>query len=35
MEIIRLKDKLKKRFLRAELHVDQERFKEQCNLVQQ
>ena len=35
MEAIRLRDKLKERFLRTKLCVDHERFKEQCNLVQQ
>ena len=35
MEDIRLRDKLKERFLRTKFHVDHERFKEQRNLVQQ
>ena len=35
MEAIRLRDKLKERFLRTKLHVDHERFKEQRNSVQQ
>ena len=35
METIRVRDKLKKIFLRTKLHVDHERFKEQCNSVQQ
>ena len=34
IEVIRLRDKLKKIFLRTKLHVDHERFKEQRNLVQ-
>ena len=35
IEAIRLRDKLKERFLRTRLHVDHEHFKEQRNLVQQ
>ena len=35
MEAIRVRDKLKERFLRTKLHVDHERFKEQRNSVQQ
>ena len=35
MEAIRVRDKLKERFLRTKLHVDHERFKEQHNSVQQ
>ena len=35
MEAIRVRDKLKKRFLIIKLHVDHERFKEQRNSVQQ
>ena len=35
MEAIRVRDKLKERFLRLKLHVDHERFKEQHNSVQQ
>ena len=35
MEAISVRDKLKERVLRTRLHVDHERFKEQCNLVQQ
>ena len=31
MEAIRVRDKLKERFLRTKLHVDHERFKEQHN----
>ena len=34
-EDIRVRDKLKKRFLKTKLHVDHERFKEQRNFVQQ
>ena len=34
MEAIRVREKLRKRFLRAKLHVDHERFKEQRNSVQ-
>ena len=34
MEAIRVRDKLKERFLRTKVHVDHERFKEQCNSVQ-
>ena len=35
MKTIRVRDKLKQRFLRTKLHVDHERFKEQRNSVQQ
>ena len=35
MEAVRVKDKLRKRFLRAKLDVDHERIKEQRNSVQQ
>ena len=35
MKTIRVRDKLKERFLRTKLHVDHERFKEQRNSVQQ
>ena len=35
MEAIRVRDKLKEKFLRTKLHVDHERFKEQRNSVQQ
>ena len=35
MEAIRVRDKLKGRFLRTKLYVDHERFKEQFKLVQQ
>ena len=35
MEAIRVRDKLKERFLRTKLYVDHERFKEQHNSVQQ
>ena len=34
-EAIRVKDKLKKRFLRTKRHVDHKRFKEQRNSAQQ
>ena len=34
MKAIRLREKLDKIFLRAKLHVDHERFKEQRDLVQ-
>ena len=35
MEAIKVRDKLKERFLEKKLHVDHERFKEQRNSVQQ
>ena len=35
MEAIRVRDKLRERFLRPKLHVDYERFEEQRNSVQQ
>ena len=35
MEAIRVRDKLKKRFLRTKLHVHHERSKKQRNSVQQ
>ena len=35
MEAVRVKDKLRERFLRAKLDVDYERIKEQHNSVQQ
>ena len=34
MKTIRVRDKLKQRFLRTKLHVDHERFKEQRNSIQ-
>ena len=34
LEAIKVRDKLKKRFLRTKLHVDHECFKEQRNSVQ-
>ena len=35
MEAIKVRDKLKERFLRTKLHVDHESFKKQRNSVQQ
>ena len=35
MEAVSVRSQLKERFLRAKLHVDYKRFKEQRNLVQQ
>ena len=35
MEAIRVRDKLKERFLRTKLHVDHEYFKKEHNSVQQ